>query len=174
MEGEPVSYRSVRVYKALPERVISWVRNAGNNNAQREIARFDVTIATPDGQVCVEITDFSIRRMESSAGFAVIDTGAAEAEQIPHPEAPRPLSPAEERLRHTLSQGIRAEEGGDLFLRALALGAPPLSLQLLHCLSSYLYVKFSQSYLLLLSPAIHRSIIRFFFSIYYFFTFFFL
>ncbi|MEM1159737.1 MAG: SDR family NAD(P)-dependent oxidoreductase [Pseudomonadota bacterium] len=120
----PVSYRSVRVFKALPQRVISWVRSAGDNHAGAEIASFDVTLATPEGEVCVEITGFSIRRMESSAGFAVsTDTGDA-----PYccttPEAPRPLSPAEERLRHTLSQGIRADEGGDLFLRALALKAP--------------------------------------------------
>ena len=119
----PVSYRSVRVYRDLPPRVLSWVRNAGKNRADGEIASFDVTLATPEGEVCVEITGFSIRRMESSEGFAAAPE-AAQAGATTTSEGPRPLSPAEERLRHNLSQGIRAEEGGDLFLRALALETP--------------------------------------------------
>ncbi len=120
----PVSYRSVRVFRALPERVVSWVRSAADNHADNEIASFDATLATPEGEVCVEITGFSIRRMESSAGFATVET-PSEVQAGKHElDPPRPLSPAEERLRHTLSQGIRAEEGGDLFLRALALDAP--------------------------------------------------
>ncbi|MEO9651776.1 MAG: SDR family NAD(P)-dependent oxidoreductase [Roseobacter sp.] len=118
----PVSYRSVRIYRALPDRVISWVRNAGDNRSEGAIASFDVTIATPEGEVCVEVTGFSIRRMESSEGFAI--AAAPSSESGTETDTPRPLSPAEERLRHNLSQGIRAEEGGELFLRALALGAP--------------------------------------------------
>ena len=119
----PVSYRSVRVYRDLPDRVVSWVRNAGDNRADGEIASFDVTIATPEGEVCVEIESFSIRRMENSASFAVT-TGDSQAAISGAPEELRPLSPAEERLRHNLSQGIRAREGSDLFLRALALDTP--------------------------------------------------
>ncbi|MEE4186979.1 MAG: SDR family NAD(P)-dependent oxidoreductase [Roseobacter sp.] len=122
----PVSYHSVRVYRSLPERVISWVRNAGKNHVDSEIARFDITIATPEGEVCIEISDFSIRRMESSAGFAATAATTSGSEQLAEMDTPRPLSPAEERLRHTLGQGIRAEEGGDLFLRTLALGAPQI------------------------------------------------
>ncbi len=119
----PVSYQSVRVFRALPERVVSWVRNAGDNHAEGEIASFDITIATPEGEVCVEIHNFSIRRMESSAGFAVTETEAAPI-TVDDTEPQRQLSPAEERLRHNISQGIRAEEGGELFLRALALDIP--------------------------------------------------
>lgn len=120
----PVSYRSVRVYRALPNRVVSWVRNAGDNHAESEIAIFDITIATPEGEVCVDITGFSIRRMESSAGFATTGTVTPVVGSVARADTLRPLSPAEERLRHNLSQGILAEEGGGLFLRALALGAP--------------------------------------------------
>ena len=112
----PVSYRSVKVHAPLPATVVSWVRNAGDNTADAEIASFDITLAAPDGTVCVEITGFSIRQMAEMAGFGAQEhTPAAE---VPD-DAPRPLSPAEERLRHNLSQGIRADEGGDLFLRAL-------------------------------------------------------
>ncbi len=112
----PVSYRSVKVYAPLPAQIVSWVRNARDNTADADIASFDITLAAPDGTVCVEITGFSIRQMAELAGF-----GAQEAAKTTQAEdeAARPLSPAEERLRHNLSQGIRAEEGADLFLRAL-------------------------------------------------------
>ncbi len=112
----PVSYRSVKVYQPLPTEVISWVRNAGDNNADAEIASFDITLAAPDGTVCVEVTGFSIRQMEALTDFGAQPAPASTSSQE---EAIRPLSPAEERLRHNISQGIRAEEGADLFLRAL-------------------------------------------------------
>ncbi len=113
----PVSYRSVRVHQSLPAKIVSWVRNAGNNRADGETASFDVTIAAPDGTVCVEIEGFSIRRMEEAAGFAATEAPTSQSGEL---DTPAPLSPAEERLRHNLSQGILASEGADLFFRALA------------------------------------------------------
>jgi acyl transferase domain-containing protein/thioesterase domain-containing protein/acyl carrier protein len=112
----PVSYRSVKVYAPLPAQITSWVRNARDNTADGDIASFDITLAAPDGTVCVKITGFSIQQMAAMTGFGA---------QAPTPEtqeqddSARPLSPAEERLRHNLTQGIRADEGADLFLRAL-------------------------------------------------------
>jgi hypothetical protein len=38
------------------------------------------------------------------------------------PAAGKPLSPAEERLMHAFSQGIRPDEGAEAFSRAVALG----------------------------------------------------
>ena len=112
----PVSYRSVKVYAPLPAQVVSWVRNARDNTADSEIASFDITLAAPDGTVCVEIAGFSIRQMADMAGFGAQPEAQAIQTQD---QTTRPLSPAEERLRHNLSQGIRADEGADLFLRAL-------------------------------------------------------
>lgn len=112
----PVSYRSVRVYAPLPAQIVSWVRNARDNTSDGEIASFDITLAAPDGTVCVEIAGFSVRRMAELDGFGA---------QQPTPpqqstdDIARPLSPAEERLRHNLSQGIRPDEGADLFIRAM-------------------------------------------------------
>ncbi|MEX0279108.1 MAG: SDR family NAD(P)-dependent oxidoreductase, partial [Ruegeria sp.] len=115
----PVSYRSVRVFNPLPAEIVSWVRNSGENRADGEMASFDVTIAAPDGTVCVEVEGFSIRRMEDATGFAASDVTPAQPGDL---DTPAPLSPAEERLRHNLSQGILASEGPDLFFRALATG----------------------------------------------------
>ncbi len=113
----PVSYRSVKVLGALPSEIISWVRNSGENRTGGEIANFDVTLAAPDGTVIVEITGFSIRRMEELTSFGALD--APEPAVTAQDDTVRPLSPAEERLRHNLSQGIKASEGADLFLGAL-------------------------------------------------------
>jgi hypothetical protein len=110
----PVSYQSVRVFGPLPAEVVSWVRNAADNRMGGQSASFDVTIAAPDGTVCVEIAGFTIRKMEGALRFAAPAPAVA--------EVPRPLSPAEERLRHNLTMGIRAEEGAEAFLRAMALG----------------------------------------------------
>ena len=122
----PVSYRSVRVYRALPAEIVSWVRSAGANRADGETASFDITIAATDGSICADITGFSIRRMEEGAAFAA---GAAQQAKSPRgDDGPRPLSAAEERLQHNLSQGIPADEGADLFLRALAAERPQVIL----------------------------------------------
>ena len=116
----PVSYGSVRVYRALPPEVVSWVRNAGENHARAGAASFDVTICDPEGNVCVEVHNFSIRRM--ATGVALIAAPKASELSFPEAQADRPLSPAEERLRHNLSQGIRPDEGAEAFMRALATG----------------------------------------------------
>jgi thioesterase domain-containing protein/NAD(P)-dependent dehydrogenase (short-subunit alcohol dehydrogenase family)/acyl carrier protein len=107
----PVSYRAVRVFAPLTEEVVSHVRIVAQGG---DTATFDVTLCDPDGRVLVEVRGFSIRRM--AEGLRVTQP-RAEAEALPPP-----LSPAEERLRHNIGQGIRAEEGGVAFLRALALG----------------------------------------------------
>ncbi|KAA0920368.1 SDR family NAD(P)-dependent oxidoreductase [Aquicoccus porphyridii] len=116
----PVSYGAVRVYRPLPGEVVSWVRNAGENRAEGGAASFDVTICDLQGNVCVEVHNFSIRRMEADA--PLIAAPSLNGLEFPEAGGERPLSPAEERLRHNLGQGIRPDEGADAFLRALAMG----------------------------------------------------
>ncbi|WP_058247964.1 type I polyketide synthase [Tropicibacter naphthalenivorans] len=121
----PVRYARVRVHGALPTRVVSWVRNAADNRASGETASFDVTICAPDGTVLVEVTGFTIRKLPSLDVLgATPRLTAAEIEFDDTPSSAQPLSPAEERLAHNLSQGIRPAEGVDAFARALALGVP--------------------------------------------------
>ncbi|MEM7236197.1 MAG: beta-ketoacyl synthase N-terminal-like domain-containing protein [Pseudomonadota bacterium] len=120
----PVSYGAVRVFRALPAEIRSWVRG-GADRPDAPFATFDVTLTDADGQVCAEIEGFSIRRLEGAVSFtraappAARDVVFADAN-----DAVRPLSPAEERLAHNLSQGILPAEGGAAFLRALGTGLP--------------------------------------------------
>ncbi len=109
----PVSYASVRVFGALPRDIASWVRLADSGD---DHASFDISLAAPDGTVLVEIAGFAMQRLAEPLRFAA----PARA------PAPRPLSPAEERLRHNLTQGIRPDEGGQAFLAALDAGLPQL------------------------------------------------
>ncbi|MFM7656667.1 MAG: polyketide synthase dehydratase domain-containing protein, partial [Paracoccaceae bacterium] len=116
----PVSYGLVRVLRPLPGEIVSHVVNAADNRAEGATATFNVTLATPEGEVCVEVEGFSIRRLEGALAFS-----PPEARELEFDEAlaqARPLSPAEERLLHAFAQGIRPEEGAEAFARAVALG----------------------------------------------------
>ncbi len=123
----PVRYGRVRVHGAMPDRVVSWVRNAAQNHADAETASFDVTICAPDGRVVIEVSGFTIRKLgtldvlKSAPRLTV-----AEMEFDETSRSSQPLSPAEERLAHTLSQGILPDEGVSAFYRALSLGLPQI------------------------------------------------
>ena len=118
----PVSYARVRVFAPLPGRIVSHVRNAAPNTASRATAVFDVTLATPEGRVCVEISGFTIRKLEGGLSFAPPDPRALEFDD----GAAKPASPAEERLLHAFHQGIRPAEGARAFALALARTEPQI------------------------------------------------
>ena len=121
----PVSYARIRVHAPLPAEVVSWVRNAAENKASSVSASFNITLCAPDGTVCIEIEGFSIRRLDSPDVLkAAPRLTAAEVEFDGPRDAAQPLSPAEERLAHNLTQGIRPEEGVEAFRRALGMGLP--------------------------------------------------
>jgi thioesterase domain-containing protein/acyl carrier protein len=120
----PVSYGLIRVLRPLPGDIVSHVTNATDNRADGATATFNVTLATPEGEVCVEIEGFSIRKLEGGLQFGPPDPRELEFDDGPGHD--KPLSPAEERLLHAFSQGIRPDEGAQAFGRAVALGQPQI------------------------------------------------
>ncbi|MGO4907387.1 SDR family NAD(P)-dependent oxidoreductase [Pseudorhodobacter sp. W20_MBD10_FR17] len=118
----PMSYATVRVFAPLPATITSWVRNAAPNRANDATAVFDVTLADATGKVCVEITGFTIRKLEGALSFTAPDPRELTFDNT----SDKQLSPAEERLAHTLSQGIQPAQGAEAFTRALALNAPQI------------------------------------------------
>jgi acyl transferase domain-containing protein/thioesterase domain-containing protein len=131
----PVSYREVRVYKPLPATVWSWVRNAQENRADAPFAVFDVTLCDAQGEVCVEVSGFSIKRLQEG-GFAAsnsrLDARELVFDDARHADEQARLSPAEEQLQHNISQGILPVEGADAFGRAMATGLPQVVVSSIH------------------------------------------
>ena len=116
----PVRYGAVRVHGALPDKILSWVRNASDNRAEAETASFDVTLCDLDGTVIVEVMGFTIRKLETLDVLKATPRLTAAEVEIDDDGTRQALSPAEERLAHNLSQGILPAEGVEAFHRVLA------------------------------------------------------
>ena len=115
----PVSYGKISVFAPLAAEIRSHVRLVDSTS---DFARFDVTLTDSKGKTLIRISDFTIRRLDSGFDFS----SRPDAREMVFPETPetRAASPAEERLRHNLSQGIRPEDGAEGFIRAIAAGRP--------------------------------------------------
>jgi thioesterase domain-containing protein/acyl carrier protein len=109
----PLSYGRVRVHGPIQGETVSWIRSAPENSAAGKTARFDITVAAPDGRVLVEIEGFTMHRMSAGQVFAGASAGTRRG-------AGRDLSPGEARLRRFVEQGIPPEDGAEMFFRAMA------------------------------------------------------
>jgi thioesterase domain-containing protein/acyl carrier protein len=109
------------VHRSLPAEIASHVRLT---EAGEGTARFDVTLTDAAGAVCVAVTGFRLARLD---GALALRPPAARDLAFDEADGPRPLSPAEERLRETIALGIPPAEGGAAFDRALAAGLPRLA-----------------------------------------------
>ncbi|MCP5074182.1 MAG: SDR family NAD(P)-dependent oxidoreductase [Rhodobacteraceae bacterium] len=116
----PVSYGAVRIYRALPAQITSWVMLT-ETTPDAPYARFDVALVDDMGRTCVEVEGFSIRRIDDGIKLDLSAQPApSEVEFTQEDHDTGPLSAAEERLRHNLTQGITADQGAEAFRRALA------------------------------------------------------
>ncbi|AUH34290.1 type I polyketide synthase [Paracoccus tegillarcae] len=106
----PTGYERLTLYAPLGADLISHVRLAAGSAAEGT-ARFDVTLARPDGTVCAEVTGFTLRRMQAGLTTQPSAKPSRGAE-----------TPGEKRLRHNVSQGIPAAFGPQAMRRAMATG----------------------------------------------------
>jgi len=122
----PLSYRAVRVYGPLPQRVVAVATIRPGSSEGRGFARFDVALCDEDGTVLVDVREFTIKRLSGTLELGLGRTPtAAEAEfDVVAAHVGRPLSQAELALRHNVSQGIVPDEGKRTFALALATGRP--------------------------------------------------
>lgn len=122
----PLSYQSVRVHKSLPDEIYSWVRTAGTNRAENSVASFDIVICDKQGEVCLNIEGFVIKRLESNDGLEI--SSPLNASEVEFSDAKagghHPLSRSEERLHYNLTQGILPDEGAEAFARAMQVNLP--------------------------------------------------
>jgi acyl transferase domain-containing protein/thioesterase domain-containing protein len=118
----PLSFGRVRAHRALPARVLSHVRLRGDSKAGDDIVGFDVTIASEDGEVLVEIERFLLRRIRDRRAFAARRPAVA---SDPSESADARQGGGDELLRETLRHGIRASEGTEALGRVLAYRVAP-------------------------------------------------
>ncbi len=116
----PVGYDRICLLASVPAEVICHARAAP---AEGGVARFDLVLAAPDGQVVLEIRGFAMRRL--LGGFAALPP--PKAAEI-HSEPPRSLSLHEIRFRRNLALGITAAEGVEAFVRALGRPEPVVAI----------------------------------------------
>lgn len=103
----PFTYRRLLMHAALPARIVSHIRYRPDTDASGQTAVFDLTITDPDGLVLVEVSEFTMVRL-NTAGIAerAID-GARDGEVLES----RP--------------GIRPGEGAEVVHRLLSGACPP-------------------------------------------------
>jgi thioesterase domain-containing protein/acyl carrier protein len=117
----PVSAQSVVVHN--PDTASDQLRRAtvvttilpGSSEAAG-FATFDVVFIDADGQVAISVVGFTMKRL---AGQLNLDHLPDEAAIEPYAVQARPITDAEEVLRHNVSNGIRATEGGRAFELAI-------------------------------------------------------
>lgn len=112
----PVSFEMIRVHAPLPRDIRSYVRLSG---VQPGFAQFDVTICDPSGNVLVEVTNFTMKRLDGD--FAALPLSAPEVVRDTADLTASELTPAQEQLAYLVSQGIKAKEGPEALSRALGL-----------------------------------------------------
>ena len=111
----PISYDSVVISGALPATCYAHVRSKAGASIESPIATFDVIILDQEGEVIIEIGDFSVRQINDSSLLenAKHSPGAEPANTPGFEEV------EEGETTHTLD-AISSEEGGRAFQRVLA------------------------------------------------------
>lgn len=121
----PVSYERVRVHRPLPARIRSHVRIEPGATQGGEFASFAITLTDLEGNVAVEVSRFTIKKLPVDFDLKGAAAGTLRRADLSFDEEPaRELSPAEEQLQHNLGEGILAAEGVRVFEAALASREP--------------------------------------------------
>jgi acyl transferase domain-containing protein len=112
----PFSYRRLRCRHGLTSTVHAYVELKASEDSAGETSTCDIEILDPGGRVLVQITDFTIKRINDTAGLRDQIARAAE------PPAPDPGEDdgADAGALRTLAEGITEQQGKDVFARLLA------------------------------------------------------
>jgi acyl transferase domain-containing protein/thioesterase domain-containing protein/acyl carrier protein len=106
----PISYRALRFYRPLPAEIASSVRINKRSSVESGFAAFDVLITDTQGEPLVEVEGLTLRRTDGALRAPAAEA-AQGAEGQPLAPPPKPLSPAEEALKHNVTQGITVRDG---------------------------------------------------------------
>ena len=113
----PFSYQRVRIHAALTPRIYSHIRSSGENRADKELITFDVTLCDELGRVLVEISSFTVKRVDEAIAFEGSPPAAPSRAAV---DVDSSVSPAERAFLRTLEAGILRDEGIEALERLLA------------------------------------------------------
>jgi hypothetical protein len=121
----PVTYGSLKAWGKISAKAFSHIRYLPAKDGNGEFAEFDVTICDETGKVCLDIRQFTMKRVDGGAQIASTPAGVVgPAVSMEDPGAT--LSPAAaDSLRATLERGLTTAEGLDSFKRIVSSGAGP-------------------------------------------------
>ncbi len=111
----PISYGSVAISGALPAICYAYVRSKVGASIESPIATFDVSILDQEGEVIIEIGDFSVRQIRDGS----LLENANHSLGIEPANTPGFEEVQESETTHSLD-AISSEEGGRAFQRVLA------------------------------------------------------
>jgi acyl transferase domain-containing protein len=121
----PLSYKSLRVHGALPERIYSYARRIDDAPTQGTTLRFDVTIMDDAGTELVEIEEFAVIRIDDASKLG--DTSRMAALLTLSPDeigAPGAMDARTRLLQEDLREGLAPTEGVDVFGRIMGSALP--------------------------------------------------
>jgi thioesterase domain-containing protein/NAD(P)-dependent dehydrogenase (short-subunit alcohol dehydrogenase family)/acyl carrier protein len=61
----PMSYRKLTIYRRIPEKMYSHILSRPENDTEREVVSFQITLLDAEGIVLAEIEEFSMRRVDN-------------------------------------------------------------------------------------------------------------
>ena len=125
----PFSCKSVCCRVPLQRRIYSYIRGNKNNHVDKPIATFDVTITSEDGEVLLEVEEFSIKKVTGQDALTARHRSRSQSDPKPLgsnvAERLANLSPAERELQQLLKEGICTAEGIQVLDNILASQALP-------------------------------------------------
>ncbi len=117
----PIAYQGFCFHAPLEGELLSWIRACDDASAKSEFATFDIVIANASGESLVEVEALTLRRTEGrlQRPGSRNEEAAIAADGSPTRAREKSRSPAEEALRHNISQGISTKPGLEALLRLL-------------------------------------------------------
>jgi len=113
----PMSYRKLTIYRRFPEKIYSHILSRPENDTEREVVTFQITLYDADGKVLAEIEEFSMRRVD--------DPVATLAGAKPRRSA-SPSLVENEAYRNSERKMITAEQGIAALSQILSSETPPV------------------------------------------------
>ncbi|MCU0288096.1 MAG: amino acid adenylation domain-containing protein, partial [Acidobacteria bacterium] len=113
----PFSYKRLLMYRPFPDRIISYSRHIIDNDNSKEFLKFNITVMDDQGNICVEIEEFTMLEVSSDITTRIKTKGHVSS-------SPAPGGTQNARQKHLANFGIRPAEGINVFTRILGSRIP--------------------------------------------------